>query len=78
VRVVLRLDDQVTLTADASVRWLAIYDGREVRGCGMQFEPLSDETRAAVRAVLDQLEAPERRRELSDAEVARARRTAVM
>ena len=36
---------------------VAIEDGRRITGCGLSFEPLSDETRAAVRAVLDRLEA---------------------
>lgn len=78
VRVVLRLDDTVTLTAEGCVRWLEIVDERHVAGCGVSFEPLSDETRAAVRAVLDRLESQERRRALTDKELERARRFRAM
>lgn len=57
VRVFIELDRQIILHMEAFVRWIRVDDRSRVTGCGLLFEPLSVETRAALRAALDLLEA---------------------
>jgi Tfp pilus assembly protein PilZ len=51
------LDENLSLVTTAQVRWIGIDERYRPTGCGVSFEPLSDETRAAVRRVLDAAEA---------------------
>lgn len=57
IMLTIRLDDNLSLATTAQVRWIGIDERYRPTGCGVSFEPLSDETRAAVRRVLDAVEA---------------------
>lgn len=57
----IRLSDGMDLVTTAQVRWMDIDDRCQPTGCGVAFKPLSDETRSAVRLMLDEAEARENR-----------------
>ena len=71
VMLTIRMSECLSLVTTAQVRWLGIDDHYHPTGCGVSFEPLSDDTRAAVRRVLDEAEAREATQETPEKPEAR-------
>lgn len=57
VQLTLRLDGQLMLAIPARVRWIQVDDRHRPTGCGVAFEELAEDTRAAIRHLLASLEA---------------------
>ena len=57
VQVTVRLDGQLILATPARVRWIQVDDRHRPTGCGVAFEDLSEDTRAAIQELLDSVEA---------------------